>query len=42
MPKISYTDEFKRAAVALVESGIPQKQVVKDLGVAKTGHLPLQ
>ena len=36
MPKITYTDEFKRDAVALVESGIPQKQVVKDLGVAKT------
>lgn len=36
MPKIAYTDEFKRDAVALVESGIPQKQVVKDLGVAKT------
>ena len=36
MPKITYTDEFKRDAVALVESGISQKQVVKDLGVAKT------
>lgn len=36
MPKITYTDEFKRDAVALVASGIPQKQVVKDLGVAKT------
>ena len=36
MPKITYTDEFKRDAVALVESGIPQKQVVKDLGIAKT------
>ena len=27
MPKIAYTDEFKRDAVALVASGIPQKQV---------------
>lgn len=36
MPKITYSDEFKRDAVALVESGIPHKQVVKDLGVAKT------
>ena len=36
MPKITYSDEFKRDAVALVASGIPQKQVVKDLGVAKT------
>ena len=36
MPKITYSDEFKRDAVALVESGIPHKQVVKDLGIAKT------
>lgn len=35
MPRI-YSDEFKRDAVALVESGIPQNQVVKDLGVSKT------
>lgn len=27
MPKITYTEEFKRDAVALVASGIPQKQV---------------
>ncbi|SDZ19114.1 transposase [Tessaracoccus flavus] len=36
MPKIVYTDEFKRDAVALVASGIPQKQVAKDMGMAKT------
>lgn len=36
MRKIVYSDEFKRDAVALVESGIAQKQVVKDLGVSKT------
>ena len=36
MPKIAYTDEFKRDAVALVASGIPQKQVAKDMGMAKT------
>ena len=36
MPKITYSEEFKRDEVALVESGIPQKQVVKDLGIAKT------
>lgn len=35
MPKI-YSDEFKRDAVALVESGISQSQVSKDLGVSKT------
>ena len=33
---MKYSDEFKRDAVALVESGIPQHQVVKDLGVSKT------
>ena len=36
MPKITYTDEFKRDAVALVDSGVSQKQVARDLGVAKT------
>lgn len=36
MPKITYSDEFKRDAVAMVASGITQKQVVRDLGVAKT------
>ena len=35
MPKIAYTDEFKRDAVALVVSGILQKQVAKDMGMAK-------
>lgn len=35
MPSI-YSDEFKSDAVALVESGIPQHQVVKDLGISKT------
>ena len=36
MPKIACTDEFKRDAVALVVSGIPQKQVAEDMGMAKT------
>ncbi len=36
MPKITYTEEFKRDAVALVASGVPQKQVARDLGMAKT------
>lgn len=36
MAKIACTDEFKRDAVALVVSGIPQKQVAKDMGMAKT------
>ncbi|MDO5634651.1 MAG: transposase, partial [Micrococcus sp.] len=36
MPTITYTDEFKRDGVALVCSGVPQKQVAKDLGMAKT------
>ena len=36
MPEIAYTDEFKRDVVALVVSGIPQKQVAKDMGMAKT------
>ena len=35
MAKIAYTDEFKRDAVALVASGIPQKQVAEDMGMAK-------
>ena len=35
MPSI-YSDEFKRDAVALVESGIAQHQVVRDLGISKT------
>lgn len=35
MPKI-FTEEFKKDAVALVESGISQKQVAADLGVSKT------
>ena len=40
MPQITYTDEFKCDAVALVASGIPQKQVAKDMGMAKTGQVP--
>lgn len=36
MAKIAYTDEFKRDAVALVVSGIPHKQVAKDMGMTKT------
>ena len=35
MPEI-YSDEFKRDAVALVESGISQPQVSKDLGVSES------
>lgn len=35
MPKIAYTDEFKRDAVVLVVSGILQKQVAEDMGMAK-------
>lgn len=35
MPKI-YFDEFKCDALALVESGISQSQVSKDLGMSKT------
>lgn len=31
-----YSDEFKRDAVALVDSGITQKQVCKDLGISKS------
>ena len=37
MPKIAYTDEFKRDAVALVASGIPQKQVAKEMGRVRLG-----
>jgi len=36
MPKNTYSDEFKSDAVALVESGIAAKQVVKDLGISRT------
>ena len=36
MAKNHYSDEFKRDAVALVESGISQGTVVKDLGVSKS------
>lgn len=36
MPRNNYSDEFKRDAVALVESGIAQNQVVRDLGISKT------
>ncbi|MGP5588534.1 transposase, partial [Glutamicibacter ardleyensis] len=35
MPRI-FTEEFKKDAVALVESGMSQKQVAADLGVSKT------
>lgn len=31
-----YSDEFKRDAVALVDSGITQKQVCRDLGISKS------
>ena len=33
---VKFTDEFKRDAVALVDSGIAQKQVCKDLGISKS------
>lgn len=35
VPK-KFSDEFKRDAVALVESGTPQRQVCRDLGISKT------
>lgn len=35
MPRI-YSDEFKRDAVALVESGLSQRTVCKDLGISKS------
>lgn len=35
MPRI-YSDEFKRDAVALVNSGLLQKRVCRDLGVSKS------
>lgn len=31
-----YSDEFKRDAVGLVDSGITQKQVCRDLGISKS------
>ena len=31
-----YSDEFKRDAVGLVDSGISQKQVCRDLGISKS------
>ena len=33
---VKFTEEFKRDAVALVESGIAQKIVCKDLGISKS------
>lgn len=33
---VRYTDEFKRDAVALVESGIAHKTVCRDLGISKS------
>ena len=39
MPRITYTDEFKREAVRLVtDQGRPRKQVARELGVS-TGTL---
>lgn len=35
VPRI-FSDEFKRDAVALVESGMSQRQVCKDLGISKS------
>ncbi|EEH64741.1 hypothetical protein HMPREF0058_2398 [Actinomyces urogenitalis DSM 15434] len=40
MAKIACTDEFKRDAVALVVSGILQKQVAEDMGMAKLPSKP--
>lgn len=36
MPKNNYSDEFKRDAVGLVEAGIAQKQVARDLGISRS------
>ncbi|UOQ56388.1 IS3 family transposase [Leucobacter allii] len=36
MPIRNYSDEFKRDAVALVESGVAQKQVSRDLGISRS------
>lgn len=36
MPIKNYSDEFKRDAVALVESGVAQKQVARDLGISRS------
>lgn len=33
---VRYSEEFKRDAVALVESGMSQRQVCTDLGVSKS------
>jgi transposase len=33
---VKFSEEFKADAVALVDSGIPQKTVCKDLGISKT------
>lgn len=33
---VKYSEEFKRDAVGLVESGISQKQVCRDLGISKS------
>lgn len=35
VPK-KFSDEFKRDAVALAESGTPQRQACRDLGISKT------
>lgn len=34
---VKSSEEFKRDAVGLVESGISQKQVCRDLGISKSG-----
>lgn len=36
MPRNNYSHEFKRDAVALVESGVAQKQVARDLGISRS------
>ena len=35
MPIENYSDEFKRDAVAFVETDVAQKQVVRDLGISR-------
>lgn len=36
MPKVVYTEEFRRTAVELVAGGMSQKQVCTDMGCSKS------
>lgn len=36
MPKVVYTEEFRRTAVELVAGGMSQKQVCADMGCSKS------